>query len=112
MRRTSHIAVRVPPDKAEAAEKFYTEALGLERRQQDTGEVGLFGENFVLWVDSSDHHHLALQEFAGRGAKAAKERFLALGCEVFDESPQGFHVRDPFGLSFHVWIEDENPAPE
>lgn len=109
MRRTSHIAVRVPPEKADEALNFYQDLLGLERREEKQGEVGLFGENFVIWVDSSDNNHLALQEFAGEGRAATKQRFLDHGCEVFDESPQGFHVRDPYGLAFHVWTATDPP---
>lgn len=105
MKRTSHIAVRVPPERAEEATRFYSDLFGLERKG---GDGGLFGENFVLWVDSSDNHHVALQEYSG--GNVTKEQFIEQGCEVFDESPQGFHVRDPFGLSFHVWTnKDEDP---
>jgi catechol 2,3-dioxygenase-like lactoylglutathione lyase family enzyme len=106
MKRTSHIAVRVSPERAESAIEFYSKVLGLERKEGKPGEVGLHGENFVLWVDSSESHHVALQEFAG---KASKQQFIDHGCEVFDETPQGFHVRDPFGLSFHVWTAEDAP---
>lgn len=112
MRRTSHIAVRVTPEQVENAVSHYNSLLGTVRKDSTDGQVGLVGENFTIWIDSSDSNDDPMQEFAGSGSAVEKQRFIDAGCEIFDESKQGFHVRDPFGLVYHVWVENGEAGPE
>ena len=111
MRRTSHIAVRVPAERVEEAVAHYTALLGVKRRDSDDGQIGLVGENFTIWIDAGDKGGEVLQEFAGAGLEVEKARFVMSGCEVFDESDEGFHVRDPFGMCYHVWFEEDGEEP-
>lgn len=112
MRRTSHIALRVPLDKVESAIAHYTSLLGVKREIGEDGSVGLVGGNFTIWVDVGESDGQVMQEFAGSESSVDKQRFLDAGCEVFDESKYGFHVRDPFGMVYHVWVETDEKGPE
>lgn len=105
MRRTRHIAVRVPSGAEQAAQEFYSQVMGLV-----PDGTGLKGENFTLYIDPGMSPTVVLQEFVGKPED--KEKFLHAGCEVFDESEFGFHVRDPFGMCFHVWTKDGGEAPD
>ncbi len=112
MRRTSHIAVRVAPDRVEEAVVHYTTLLGAVRKNSEDGSIGLVGENFTIWIDPHESNGYPMQEFAGSGAAVEKQKFLDAGCEVFNESRDGFLVRDPFGMVYHVWIERDGKGPE
>lgn len=110
MRRSSHIAVRVSPGRFEEAISHYRAVLGVTENSRTDSMVGLSGPNFTLWIDRSDGESMVLQEFGTQDRDAAKAVHSARGCEIFDESEHGFHVRDPFGMAYHVWIESpENP---
>lgn len=112
MRRTTHIAVRVAPEQVASAAEFYTSVFGLKEEGREEEGVKLVGENFVLWIDPAQEHNVALQEFSTPTAQEKKAEFLARGCTVFGESTYGYHVRDPYGLCFHVWDEANNEPPD
>ena len=84
--------------------------LEVERCGED-GQIGLVGENFTIWIDPEESNGYPMQEFAGSGASVDKQRFLDMGCDVYEESKFGFHVRDPFGMVYHVWVENDEKGP-
>ena len=110
MTRSSHIAVRVPANRLEEAVRYYSKLLGAKETKRDGGEVELTGENFFLYIEPGES--VVLQEFATKEGESARSKFEAAGCTVFDESEHGFHVTDPFGMSYHIWLEkDRTPQP-
>jgi hypothetical protein len=111
MRRSSHIAIRVAPERVEEAVSHYKAALGVIEKSRNEQGVELRGPDFTLWIDRAEQTPLVLQEFVAEGGDSVKDRLQSLGCVVFDEGKDGFHVRDPFGMNYHVWIESPaNPA--
>ena len=110
MKRSSHIAVKLPANQVEAAAKHYQTLLGLERAPREEPGIHLVGPNFHLWIDHLEDETLVLQEFIADDPDAAKAAHIAAGCEIFDESGYGFHVRDPYGMHYHVWTKKEEPG--
>ena len=102
MRRSSHIAVKVKQESLEAAVQFYKSMIGVEETGRSECEVELKGSNFILYISTSEAP-LVLQEFVATDPGELKARFEAAGCRTFDESEYGFHVSDPYGMSYHVW---------
>ncbi|MBV6457842.1 MAG: hypothetical protein HONBIEJF_00962 [Fimbriimonadaceae bacterium] len=88
----------------------YVSLLGVRETGRDDGHVELSGENFLIYVVSHDHP-VVVQEFVSPTRAGARARFEAMGCRIFDESTEGFHVTDPFGMSFHVFFADGETSP-
>ena len=104
MTRSSHIAVKVSPARVEEAVAHYKALLSVRETSRKPDCIELSGENFKLFVEPSESP-VVLQEFVAPEGKEARKRFEEAGCRIFDESDLGFHVEDPYGLSFHVWTE-------
>lgn len=109
MERSSHIAVKVHPDKMDSAAQHYVAVLGLEERGRTTNSIELAGPNFTVYVDATLSEPIVLQEFVAQDGKESKEAHRLAGCEIFDESEFGFHVRDPYGMHYHVWTSETSP---
>ena len=111
MTRSSHIAIVVPPDRVDEAVAHYKTLLGVTETKRSPEGVELSGPNFMLYVEPGDKP-VVLQEFVTTEGAGVRSKFEAAGCQVFGESSAGFHVTDPFGLSYHVWLEEAGtPAP-
>jgi catechol 2,3-dioxygenase-like lactoylglutathione lyase family enzyme len=111
MKRSSHIAIMVPADKVEQAAAYYRNVLGAEEQSRKDSGIELAGPNFMLYVEPSDRP-VVLQEFVSADGPSARDRFAAAGCTIFDESEFGFHVTDPYGMSYHIWVEKNASPPE
>jgi hypothetical protein len=108
MRRSAHIAVYVPIGRREEAANHYKDLFGLEEKGRNEESVELEGPNFMLFVEESPNP-VVLQEFVDESPNA-RSRFERAGCQIFGEWDGGFHVRDPYGMSFHVWTQkDKSP---
>ena len=110
MKRSSHVAIKLPASQVQAAAKHYRTVLGLEVASREEPGVHLVGPNFHLWIDHLESETLVLQEFVAEDAEEARLAHLAAGCEIFDESEFGFHVRDPYGMHYHVWTKVDEPG--
>lgn len=110
MNRSQHIALRVPADKVQAAAAHYEATLGLKRTAENADGVELAGPNFMLYVEPTAGEPMLLQEFVAEDREAVRSRLEQAGCTLFEESDAGFHVLDPFGMHYHVWIE-KKPSP-
>jgi hypothetical protein len=107
MKRSEHVAIRVPKDLVEQAVDHYTVTLGVVEKSRSSDGIELKGENFTLWIDASEGEHVVLQEFVSADPAASRALLEAQGCEIYDESVVGFHVRDPYGLHYHVWTKTD-----
>ncbi|MBS1723298.1 MAG: hypothetical protein JSS66_10135 [Armatimonadetes bacterium] len=110
LRRSSHIAIRVRPEQLEAAVAHYKAALGVVEKSRTDGEVELTGDNFTLWVGSDALGSGAIHEFLCNDSTEARGRIESAGGVVIGESPHGFYVRDPYGLNYHVFVEEDVEA--
>lgn len=109
MKRSAHVAVRVLPAQLEAAVAFYKSTLGLTEGSQTKEGVELTGPNLFLYIEP-DPNPIVLQEFIAETPDVRK-RFEDAGCRIFKESEFGFHVTDPFGMSYHIWSAKEKIPP-
>lgn len=109
MTRSSHIAIRVPSERLEDAVAHYKTLLGVSETARKPDGVELTGHNFMLYVEPGEP--VVLQEFVTNEGADVRSKFEAAGCRIFDVSEFGFHVSDPYGLSYHVWIEKEASDP-
>jgi hypothetical protein len=105
MRRSEHVAVVVPSEKVEAAILHYKTTLGVVEQSRSADGVELKGENFTLWIDATEDEPVVLQEFVPADPVASRALHESQGCEIYGESELGFHVRDPYGLRYHVWTK-------
>jgi len=105
MTRSRHIAIRLPKEQIEAAANHYKTLLGVEEVERQEDGVNLQGPDFNLWLDVSDGPTMVMQEFVTNDRSAAKAAHEAAGCRIFDEGEDGFHVEDPYGMHYHVWVE-------
>jgi catechol 2,3-dioxygenase-like lactoylglutathione lyase family enzyme len=109
LQNTAVIVVVVEPDRLADAVAFYEKAFGMSVAESSEAGARLVGDAFTLWLHVGTPAGLVLQEFEARGDRAAEHRrLLDLGCELVEVSgesrtPAGFLVRDPFGMTFHVW---------
>lgn len=111
MTRSSHIAVVVPKGRVDEAVEHYKSLLNVKETKRSSEGVELTGPNFMLYVEPGDSP-VVLQEFITRDGAGVRSKFESAGCRVFGESSVGFHVSDPFGLNYHVWLEGAGePAP-
>jgi catechol 2,3-dioxygenase-like lactoylglutathione lyase family enzyme len=108
-RRSSHISVQVPADRFEQAVDYYQTTFHLRLGKREPGSAELRGDNFTIWVDVGSPD--AVQEFVVKDGAAARRLLEAGGATILDETSCGFHVRDPFGLRYHVYVEDESTPP-
>jgi hypothetical protein len=105
MTRSQDIAVRVPRDQMEAAAAHYKAVLGVTEKERSPDGIGLKGPDFNLWIDAADGAPCVLQEFVTQDRDAARAAHQAAGSRIYDESEHGFHVEDPYGMHYHVWVE-------
>lgn len=105
MKRSEHVAIRVPKDLVEQAVNHYTVTLGIVEKSRSADGIELKGENFTLWIDATEDAPVVLQEFVPADPAATRTLHEAHGCEIYEESAVGFHVRDPYGLHYHVWTK-------
>jgi catechol 2,3-dioxygenase-like lactoylglutathione lyase family enzyme len=101
--RSSHISIQLPADRFEQAVAYYRDTFGLTEGKREEGSAEMRGENFTIWVDVAEPD--AVQEFNVKDGAAARAALLAGGATILSETEFGFHVRDPYGLRYHVWIE-------
>lgn len=109
MKRSAHLAIRVRPDQVESAVSFYKSAFGLEENSRTKEGAELTGPNLFLYVEP-DSIPVVLQEFIAEGPDV-RSRFEQAGCRIFEESEFGFHVTDPYGMSYHIWTAKEKVPP-
>ena len=110
-RRSKHIAVFVSQAKFDAAVEFYVQAFGMSVEEKSSSSASLKGGNFMLYVEVSSPSGLDLQEFVPESEADAERQLLGLGCELIEvngstHSTDGFYVRDPYGLRYHVFTSD------
>ncbi len=105
MTRSQDIAIRLPREQMEAAAAHYKAVLGVTEKERTPDGIGLQGPDFRLWLDAGEGPPFVLQEFSTKDREAARAAHLAAGCRIFDEGEQGFHVEDPYGMHYHVWVE-------
>jgi len=107
MIRSSHIAVVVPVGRVDEAVEHYKNLLDLEETKRTSEGVELSGPNFTLYVEPGENP-IVLQEFISKDGAGVRSKFESAGCRVFGESDVGFHVIDPYGLNYHVWLDEAN----
>ena len=105
-RRSNHISVQVRADELETAVQHYKDLFRLQEIGREAGSVELKGSNFTIWIDAAEKP-VVLQEFVTGDADEARRAVERSGGTVTGESPFGFYVTDPYGMSYHVYIEDE-----
>ena len=105
--RSSHIAIRVAPEELENAVRHYRDLFQLVEKSRSKDSVELSGLNFTMWIDLADGRPAVMQEFVARDAEDARRRVEASGAKILDESPCGFHVQDPYGMAYHIYIEKD-----
>jgi len=107
MTRSSHIAVVVSKERLDEAVEHYKNLLNVIETKRDTEGVELAGENFMLFVEPGESP-IVLQEFISQEKAGVRSKFESAGCKVFGESEVGFHVIDPYGMNYHVWLDESN----
>lgn len=110
MTRSRDIAIRLPKASLEAAAAHYQAVLGVTESERTADGIGLKGPDFNLWLDASEGPNVVLQEFVTHDRAAARAAHEAAGSRIYDESEHGFHVEDPYGLHYHVWVESDGNA--
>jgi len=105
-RRSSHISIQVSPERIESATDYYKRTFDLVEGKREAGSVELQGPNFTIWVDEGNPD--AIQEFVVSDGSKAREALCDAGAEILGDTSCGFHVRDPYGLRYHVYIETES----
>jgi catechol 2,3-dioxygenase-like lactoylglutathione lyase family enzyme len=103
--------VYVSPEDYERAVAYYVAAFGMSVDDKTDTLASLNGGNFMLYVEVGANPGLHLQEFVSREKIDAESHLVGLGCQLLevngsDHSPDGFYVRDPFGLQYHVYTTD------
>lgn len=105
MRRSNHIAIHVPEDQVEAAVAHYIAVLGASEKSRSEEGIELEGANFTLWLMGSDEPEV-YQEFVTKDRPGAQRLIAEHGLQVAEETPYGVMVRDPYGLKYHIFIEE------
>jgi hypothetical protein len=106
-RRSSHIAIAVPTEDVEGAVAHYKGLFGLEEKSRSEDGIELSGNNFTIWVDRAQGKQTVLQEWVVKDRAAARAAVLASGATITGESSCGFYVSDPYGMTYHVYFDDE-----
>ena len=106
-RRSNHIAVHVSEAQFEAAVQFYSTVFGLRVEEKSSGRAYLIGQNYRMFVVSSDRPMVA-QEFMVKDLAEARRRLEQAGCRIlsWDGKGKSNGVQDPYGLVFNVWLDE------
>lgn len=91
----------------EAAETFYTSVLGCSVFERTPGWIGLTSGPMRLYLvrDDSASHEPVIPSYDVTNRDAAIARLVEAGCTMVPigpHAPDGFYVRDPFGVLFDV----------
>ena len=91
---------------AEAVE-FYETALGFKVIYRTDTIVGFDTGALILYVEKGAEHGPVF-DFLTADVQAAKERLVAAGCSIVEESPSvpRCYLKDPFGLVFNLGTKD------
>jgi catechol 2,3-dioxygenase-like lactoylglutathione lyase family enzyme len=106
-RRSRHIAISVMPDQVEEAVAHYRSLFGLEEASRTEDSIELVGTNWTLLIDRTDKDPGVLHEWVTNDGAAARRAVENSTATITGESHCGFYVRDPYGMTYHVFIDDE-----
>ena len=106
-RRSRHISVEVLPDQLEEAVSHYKGLFGIVEENRTDDGVELAGSNFTIWIDVAKGRPQVTQEWVTTDGDAARTAVENSGGRITGESHCGFYVQDPYGMSYHVYVEDE-----
>ncbi len=104
-RGNNELALHVPDPEVAAA--FYERVLGgsVVSRAADCIEVTSGALRLFLLRDSAPSHEAVVPSFSVPNRVAALDRLKAEGCTLVPigpHAPDGYYVRDPFGVLFDV----------
>ena len=95
------------PGQLDEAVRHYQGLFGLEEKSRGKDGVELRGSNFTIWIDEDGARPPVRQEFVAQDAAEARRAVESSGGTVTGDTHSGFHVLDPYGLCYHVFIDDE-----
>jgi catechol 2,3-dioxygenase-like lactoylglutathione lyase family enzyme len=94
-----HIAVQAAD--LNEAKKFYTDVLGMELLDENTGELKLGSSDTTFYVEQNTGNEVCFA-FEVDSLSDAKKLLEENKCVITSESKEGFMVTDPHGLSYYV----------
>lgn len=100
----------MPEGQFEEAVRHYKTVLDTKEATRTDDSVELKGPNFTIYVEKSTGPVSVLHEWVTCDGEAARQAHLAAGSTITGESHSGFYVRDPYGMSYHVFVEEEPEA--
>lgn len=106
-RRSRHISISVLPDQVDGAVSHYRSLFGLEEASRTEDSIELVGSNFTLWIDRTDKAPGVQHEWVTNDGPAARAAVEASGATITGDSHCGFYVKDNYGLSYHVFVDDD-----
>lgn|GEM_PF-5838680 len=106
-RRSRHISIEVTTDQLDDAVQHYKKLFGIEQENRTSDGVELTGCNFTLWLDVAQDKPQILHEWVTTDGVGARVAVQNSGATITGESHCGFYVSDPYGMAYHVYVEDE-----
>lgn len=94
-----HIAVQVR--RREEAVAFYRDVIGMDLLDNSGGEARMKLDDAHFYLEESDGGTVFLA-FEVDDLVEARAVLEAHGARISDECPEGFMVRDPFGLLYYL----------
>ena len=104
IRFSPHVAVQVSNPKKAA--EFYREHLGFTLVKDRDGEIQMTCGPLTFWFEEGAPAQGTFFEFAAEDFQGAYSKLVARGCaETGRYGDSSVVLRDPFGLSFHLFEE-------
>ncbi len=94
-----HIAVQIA-DRGKAV-AFYSELMGMDLVDDKGGEARMSLDETHFYLEESEKGNVFFA-FEVDDLEAAKALLIAHGARVWGEKDEGFMVRDPYGLQYHL----------
>lgn len=106
-RRSGDIAIYVAPDRFEEAIVHYKTLFRVAEGDRSDDAVELRGTNFTIWIEKARGSTGVYHEWFTCDGAEARRLHETSGATITGSSSSGFYVEDQFGLSYHVFVEEE-----
>lgn len=94
-----HIAVQIAD--REKAVSFYSELMGMNLLDNSGSEARMTLDEAHFYLEESANGNVFFA-FEVDDLEEAKALLIAHGARIWGESDEGFMVRDPYGLQYHL----------
>ena len=101
------MSICVTSEELEEAISHYCGLFGIDVVNRTDDGVELCGSNFTLWLEVGVGGRRVLQEWVTTDGDQARLAIQGSGSTILGDSKSGFYVTDPYGLSYHVFVDDD-----